>query len=359
MPVRKHDETIQQFAIRTAWEYGHFWNPNNPDGLNVTQADLAKLQPTDPVVVDALISLSKMDAVRYTNACLDAHGRAPQFDGVLGPAMGAVLNSEGRCPVPDYAPPLGTSFLYDDPALQQIAERMQQNLALPATGSGSWPNCHNVGNFHCCTVGLDTRLLPSFLKPVWTQVLTNVRQAYAGVGLLFKFIENGKDVLTGSSFNGVINTALSFVTSSSGWIGLAIVGQNERCNSTIWCRFLATYQGGSTSAAITTQWTTLVKHELGHNCGRGHTSGGVMNPSIVNNLPVEWTSSDPSTTWLKQQFGGVPVPIPGNPIPPLPPTPPGTTIEQRMREQEVLNAVQQATIQWCVNKIKALDNRNF
>lgn len=345
MPKPKSGETISQFAIRTAYEYGHLWN--------VKQKDLHLLKPDDPEVVAAMISMSRMDAMRYTRHVLDKHGRTPDFDGTIGPAMEAMVLEDGRCPVPDIAPPPGVSFLFEDPDIQQIALKMQRD-ALAAVGTGNWPGCHNIGNFHCASFAVNESGLPSFLKPLFIQVLTNVRKAYAGVGLLLKFIKDGADMLTGESFSGNINSDMSFVSSSSGWIGLAIVGQNEQCSSKIWCKFLNSYRGGSTDAAIVQQWTTLIKHELGHNCGRSHTSGGVMNPSIVNGLPTEWDSSDPSTNWLKGQFGGVAVPIPGDgPSPPVPPVPP-TTLEQRMLALEIQNAVQKVTLDWVVSKVKNL-----
>lgn len=351
MPVRKPGESISQFAIRTAWETGHFWSPDNPDGRNIKQSDLKNLKPSDPVVVKALMSFSKFDVSRYTRHVTEVHGRAPNFDGELGPAMEKMIEEpNGRCPVPDYVPPVGTSFTFTDPDLQKVVERMQLNLALPAIGSGNWPGCNSIGNFHCAAIGVNTSGLPAFLKPLFTQVLKNVQIAYAGVGLLFLFIENGKDILTGKSFSGPINSDMSFVNSSDGWIGLAIVGQNESCSSKIWCKFLNTYRGGSTDAAIVQQWTTLIKHELGHNCGRSHTSGGVMNPSIVNGLPTVWGSDDPSTNWLKGQFGGVAVPIPGGGDVPVPPNPP-MTVEERLKAMELKNAIQDAQIKFLIEKV--------
>ena len=346
MLTRGTNETLNQFAIRTAWTYGHFWSPENPDGGNVTQADLAKLTVSDPVVVKALISLSKMDCNRFQSG---------EYDGRVSPAMIDLIHAD-RCPVPDYAPPQGCVFAFDDPDLQQIAEKMQADAAQPATGSGNWPSCHGIGNFHCAIVAVNSSGLPSFLKPLWKQVLTNVQRAYAGVGLLFRFLEGGTDLLTGQPFSGNINTDLSFVSSSQGWIGLAIVGTNEGCGSRIWCKFLSTYRGGQSAADVVTQWTTLVKHELGHNCGRSHTSGGVMNPSIVNGLPTLWTPSDPSTNWLNDQFGGVPVPIPGAPNPPVP-DPPPATLEARLHALEVGQAVQAAKQSWCIEEIRKLKDR--
>jgi hypothetical protein len=65
---------------------------------------------------------------------------------------------------------------------------------------------------------------------------------------------------------------------------------------------------------------TLIKHELGHNSGLGHSRGGVMNPSIINGLPVSW-KNDPSESQLRKWYGGEPVPG-GNPLPPDTPQPP-------------------------------------
>lgn len=359
MSGQRHGETISQFAIRTAWELGHFWNKaDNPDGANLKQEDLVLLRPEDPVVVKAMISLSKMDSTRYTRLTLEKHGRPPDFDGVIGPAILAMVTEGGRCPVPDYAPPAGTMFAFDDPDIQKVAERLQKNATMAATGSGSWSGCHGIGDYHSASIRVDDTLLPSFLKPVFKQVLANVQRAYAGVGLLWRFINrNGVDLLTGAGFAGNINSEMSFVNSSSGWIGLAIVGQNETCGSKIWCKFLNTYRGGSTDAAVIQQWTTLLKHELGHNCGRSHTNGGVMNPSIVNGLSTEWGERDPSTAWLQGQFGGVAVPIPGGgPTPPVPgPVP--TTTEQQIRELQIKNIVQDVTLTWCVDEIKKLKSK--
>ena len=356
--MRRPGETISQFAIRVAWETGHFWSPDNPNGANLKQEDLVLLRPEDPVVVAAMISMSKMDATRYTKYVLDLHGRQPTFDGEIGPAIQAMVSKVGgRCPVPDYAPPQGVVFAFDDPYLQQVVERMQRDAAMPAFGSGNWKGCHGVGEFHSASISVDTSGLPEFLKPVFVEVLKNVQKAYAGVGLLFRFVRAGIDMISGEPFSGSINSDMSFVSSSSGWIGLAIVGQGETCGSKIWCKFLNTYKGGSDTTSIITQWTTLLKHELGHNCGRSHTNGGVMNPSIVNGLPTEWGTDDPSTSWLRQQFGGVAVPIPGaGPTPGPTPIPP-SSIDQQLQKLRIDNIVQQVTLDWCVAKIRALGGK--
>lgn len=210
---------------------------------------------------------------------------AVRIDGTVGPAMQELFDAP-RCQYPDYAP-----------------------ATAAAIGSGSWKSCHGIGDFHAASVRINRTNLPSFLAPVFDEVLLRVQKAYDEIGLRFHF--DGRSP---------VQTEMSFVNSSDGWIGLAIVpGSALSCSSSpIWLRLLATYKGGSTTEAIISQWTSLIKHELGHNCGLSHSSGGVMNPSIVNGLPWSW-KGDPSESLLKSRFGGVP--IPAEPVPPTPPGP--------------------------------------
>lgn len=364
MPERRPNESLEQFAIRCAYEWGHFWSPDVPDGPNVRQQDLALLRATDPVVVQALVSLAKSNAVRYTRASLDTLGRLPHFDGQIGPAMTQlIMDPEGRCPIPDYAPPPGVVFAFDDPALQDVVTTMQARAVLPALGVGNWQGCHQTSGIHCVSVMINPANLPSFVAPVFKRILQRVQAAYAGVGLLIRFIDQQKrDVLTGEEFTSNVNIDMSFVTSSSGWIGLAIVGTNQTCGDRIWCRFLATYRGGQSEESIITQWTTLLKHELGHNCGFSHSAGGVMNPSIVNGLAPEWSGDDPTTPKLRKAFSGTPVPIPGVPGPPdgpgggpVPPTPPAEPDwRKRVDEIHLKNVVQDVQIQWLTDAVRKL-----
>jgi hypothetical protein len=87
MPKQRPGETISQFAIRTAWETGQFWDPADEEGLLIRQRDLPTLSASDPVVVRAMIRMSKIDMTRYTKHVVTTHGRVPDFDGELGPAM--------------------------------------------------------------------------------------------------------------------------------------------------------------------------------------------------------------------------------------------------------------------------------
>lgn len=351
---RKSGETLEQFAIRKAWEYGHFWNPSLPNVQNVKQADLTSLRATDAVVVEAFRSFALSDVSRYAKHVFNIHGRAPVFDGQFGPAVQAMMeDAGGRCPVPDYAPPKGVVFSFDDPDLQHVVEQMQARGVQAALGNGNWQNCHNVNDAHCATVQVDPSGLPSFLSPVFKTVLTRVQKAYADIGLLFRFLDGQKkDILTGEEFNSNINIDMSFSSSSSGWIGLAIVGTGETCGGRIWAKFLNTYKGGTTQESVITQWTSLIKHELCHNCGFSHSSGGVMNPSIVNNLPPEWSDSDPTTPKLKRAFSGVPVAVPGGGPTPIPPVdPPTDSIQAQINALRQENLIQGVQIQYLLNRI--------
>jgi len=181
-------------------------------------------------------------------------------------------------------------------------------------------------------------MIGAHLVPVFIKVLRNVQKSYAEFGQWFVFVENGIDLLTGETHNETPNIDFSFVTRSSGWIGLAIVGKNQGCSSRIWCKYLSSYQGGD----VVNQWTTLIKHEIGHNTGQGHTSGGVMNSSIVRGLPIIVPPSDPSYQYWKTQFGGE---IVGGDIPPPPPPIPPNTLEDRVKQLEAKQTVNDARLE--------------
>jgi hypothetical protein len=356
---RRTDESLQEYAIRRAWQLGHFWNPANPNGMNVKQSDLKNLNIRDQVAIDAFRSLAMSDVGNYARHVFEKHGRPPQFDGQFGPALQAMIEDPaGRCPVPDYAPPKGVVFAFDDPSLQQVVEQMQIRGIQAALGNGNWQSCHSIGNAHCATVMVNPARMPEFLKPLFKTVLTRVQKAYADVGLLFRFLDQSKkDILTGEVFDTNINIDMSWESSSSGWIGLAIVGTGETCGGRIWCKFLNTYKGGSTDEAIISQQTSLLKHELGHNCGFGHANGWVMNPSIVNNLPPEWHPSDPTTLKLKRAFSGVPVPVPGsapNPNPDPIPQPPADRVQEQLDAIRLQNIIQDAQLKWLIGQVNSL-----
>jgi len=348
---------VEQKVIQRAWDTGHFWSQEAlKEGGVLSLSDLKKVKVTDPVVVAALRSLSQSESVVYSSACEHIYGRQPVFDGAVGPAMAAMVQVP-RCYVPDVPPPPNAAVDYSDPDINTVARMMQDDSIRQATGSGNWAHCHGVGDYHSAVVRVKTSGTPSFLKPVFSDVLKRVQKGYAGIGLLFHFIdENKTDLLTGEEWSGAVNIEFSFVSSSSGWIGLAIVGNGQGCTSNIWCRYLSTYRGGSSADSIARQWTSLIAHELGHNCGLDHSRGGVMNSSIVNNLPDPWVDSDPSTRILKSWYGGEPVPM-DKPEPPAPPKPDRIDeLEKRVDQVEAKLLAQLGVNQYLLSRISDLEN---
>lgn len=261
-------------VIKFLHAYGHLEFPFGHQ--QDIPSDLSKLTLQDEVVREALRSHQSFD-YGYVRAVKVHHGRQRQLvpDGDIGPATIEMLQT-ARCGCPDYA------------AAHDADE---------AVGSGSWKGCHGIGNFHAAKIHV-TNSPPDFLAPHWDTVKRRVVQAYEEIGLRWMF----------DAPQGGHQTELTFADRSDGWIGLAIVGQGETCTSQpIWLKLLKTYRGGNSAEQIIIQWTTLTKHELGHNCGLGHSRGGVMNPSIVDGLPISWVG-DQSESLLRRKFGGERVP---------------------------------------------------
>ena len=352
--------------IKSTYETGAFWA--FAEGLNVQADDLKKFDLKHPIVKAALRARSLSQVTDYAPTAVSAKaGGEPDFDGEMGPAMEQMLQAH-RCPIPDHVPPPGVSFTFDDEDLQKVVERMQRDGAAPALGDGNWKGCWDVGPFHSASVRVNSNGLPGFLRSHFIAVLKRVRDAYAQLGLLLHFInkESEHDMLTGDPWEGShYNIEFSFVGRSRGWIGLAVVGQGETCSTNIWCKYLSTYRPQN----ILSEWTTLVKHEIGHNCGMQHFSGrnNVMNPSLITGLPPEWSERDASTPWLKRRFGGEPVPLDG-PGPEPDPEPEPEGLEKRVAQLEtgfgslvqshddlqVRDAIQQAQLDWSVREIEKL-----
>lgn len=284
--------------IRRLHAVGHFRNPLLVNETwDVSAADLPKLKITDKPVQFATASYQDFLSPEFNYLCLKIHGRVGQVDGSVGPATRALLGLS-RCEVPDFKEAYNPD--------QIVGE---------ATGSGNWKGCHGVGDFHCAVCQINDSGMSSHYKAVWADVLRVTQVCDAAKGLLWRFVDrNGKDVLTGDNLSGEhVDTQLSLVSQSSGWIGLAILGRGIQCSrQTIWLRLLSTYGASYAPTQRTWQIAELLVHELTHNKGYDHTRGGIMNPSIatVRNPPT-W-DGDPLDDAHDTAYGGKAAPIPGS-----------------------------------------------
>lgn len=296
-----------QELIAFLWDTGHFWNRAYPDVLNVTQADLPALTLQDRVVQFAVASFQAGDANIYPLVMAN-HKRAPLFDGIAGPAT-LQLAGLPRCPLPDFPPPPGATFHYDDPGLTRAVASMQR----AATGSGSWPaGCHGSAAEHQVKISYDPTNMSSQQRDWLPEVKRRSAAAVADVGV--KLIE----VAPGQGNISVYGKVLP-----GNIIGMAEFNSGA-CGDTVFCQLNPNY------APDLDMFLTLLLHENGHNWNLEHRSGNIMNPSILRVTP-KWIDrpagyQDNSYPTLRRFFGGEPLtPLP----PPPPPQPPPTSLAAR------------------------------
>jgi hypothetical protein len=272
--------------IQEVWNTGNYFSPQALAICKVEEKDLPKLRLSDRVSQAALRSWQEISGIELDKHAYEYHGRAAIIDGIAGPATLETVEAGRDCHVRDYEDP-------DSP------EGVMRALGT----SGNWKECHGLRNFHAANCSI-TNQAPAHVRPHFGEVLRRCRAAYQDIGLQLYFGGPGSPIQDGKS--GFQLTA-SFVGSSSGWIGLAQVATNRGCGTQLWSRYLSSYMRNSSSAeAIIRQWCVLFLHEWGHNCGSGHTRGGIMNPSILS-LGATWRG-DVAESWFRRMYGGVPVP---------------------------------------------------
>jgi hypothetical protein len=275
--------------IFALFDWGHFRNPanrSNGASWNVQREDVEFLEIHHPAVREAIASYQHFMVSTLDLLSFNIHERPSIADGHIGPAT-EILFDVKRCACPDYA-----------------VETEQEFFA--ATGTGSWPaGCYpnEWPNSHAIKIRFDKSGMRPFLSAVFdSQVWPTVQRVYADIGLmLIREDENTKAHLQAS-----------FVKPDDNWIGLAIVPGSTSCSLSIWQRYDRNYQPRN----LVPNWVSLLKHEIGHNLNLNHTSGGVMNPGIIDNLPAQWFGvGDPSEPVLRRFFGGEPVGPPPDPGP--------------------------------------------
>jgi len=234
--------------ILQLYRLGHFWNPDNKDGWNVKESDLVKLNLKDKIVKDALLSYQDIMS-------LATDGTEPED-----------LMKIPRCGHPDY----------------------QNPHQLGAIGSGSWPEpCQKAG----IKIHINKSRMPSVLAAKWPEIQRLTFAAYHKIGA--NLIE------TSNEADAHIRVWWEVLFGST--IGMAQFN-SQSCSGKVWCKLDPGYTG---------LMFELFTHELGHNMNLQHTSGGIMNPSVIEVNPKDWNKSDPSYNTLVRYFGGEPV----NPLP--------------------------------------------
>lgn len=259
--------------IRFLDHYGHLRHPFG-ENRNDLPADLGTLSLRSDAVQDALQSYRSFHATPLEHIAsglwpIDS-SPSPKGYGAFDDATRRLVETS-RCSCPDYA------------SAQPDEE---------AAGSGNWNGCFGIGAFHSAHISF-LNAPPSHVAPLFDTIWQRVVDAYAEIGLLFTKVAPSE----------FANIRVSFTELGGSTIGLAIVGSGQGCTDQIWAKFAPSYK----PANVVSEWTTLLKHELGHNCGLQHSNGGVMNPYIIANLPVSWVG-DVSQALLTQRFGGNRIP---------------------------------------------------
>lgn len=295
--------------LRSLFLTGHFWNLAHPDGLNVDQSNVEKLDLSQRIAQDAVASWQAFDG-NFSEFTRLFHHRSIHADGDVGPATAAMLDVS-RCGIPDFAPPPNASFRYDDPGLQSAVESYQRYAeAGYVGGSGSWPRCDPLRqDCHSVVVAIDTSAASSHQKSIMDAVLRNVELTEAEIGQSVRHVRDG-------SFSRPHHN-VRYENISGSVIGYAYFPTPDTCNQTVQARIDNTFNA---SVFVLSE---LLRHEYkGHSDGLGHTNGGIMNPSIGNPTKLASWKGDPSERTKTRYFGGVA--IPNGPVEPPPPPPPPT-----------------------------------
>jgi len=197
-------------------------------------------------------------------------------------------------------------YTLDIHSLFQIDRCGCPDNAVDNTGSGSWRvGCHpDWPKNHSVVYRVNKSRMPSYLNSTFEESWSLMAKAYSDIGLV---------VIRDDSTNNY-NSLVTFEP-GRGWIGLAIVGRNQTCSTRMWAKFDTRYGSSFSRDRLVNQWAFLLAHELGHNCGLGHTRGGIMNPSLINGTfhPDQWRRNDPAFSAHRRWYGGEPV-LPSAPI---------------------------------------------
>ena len=99
-------EINKEKFLKQLFQMGHFWNPDNPNTLNVKQEDLSSLDLSHSLAKEAISSWQGFDQnFQVIPFILHLKGIIAGEIGDVGPITSTMLNLP-RCPMPDFPPPL-------------------------------------------------------------------------------------------------------------------------------------------------------------------------------------------------------------------------------------------------------------
>jgi hypothetical protein len=231
------------------------------------------VSPVDQLIQYGYLQPGEYGSVEDDSRVMEAIAWYREFLGV-GPLDVASLFAIDRCGCPDIMP--------------------------DNTGSGSWrAGClPEWPRNHAAVYRVDKSRMPGYLRDTFEAAWDLMAKAYADIGLAIVRRD------AGSTYNSLVT-----FEPGRGWIGLAIVGRNHTCGTRMWAKFDTRYGSSFSRERLLNQWAFLIAHELGHNCGLGHTRGGIMNPSLINGTfhPDQWRRSDPAFPQHRRWYGGQPL----------------------------------------------------
>lgn len=305
----------QSRLIQTLHRTGHFWTPNQSDGLNVTPDDLPKLTLKDKVVKHACASWQAMDE-NFNLKAMEVHDRPIIPDGDVGPVTEYMLDLP-RCPVPDWAPPMGVVFpKYSDDHAQQaeyeaVLRSMQASSQARAVGSGSFgvPGCDPLrrdrAKEHSIVVNANIANASSEVLAMFDEIVLLIRKWAAEFGLAVRYTKGPRNP----------THFFEFLFLAGSTIGINYFPQGSTCNQVVYGKIDSGFRSSAVGHA------NLWAHEqIGHGVGLNHTRGGYMNSSLIVINPFTIVG-DPSERRLRDYFGGDRVPLDDEPAPPPPPPP--------------------------------------
>ncbi len=284
---------IKRLLRRTGW-------------LQVAKSQVDNIADDDPRFIQAVKEYTEFHPDLFHRCCRKHNGVMGTHDGIIGPGSEEMFGSD-RCGEPD-RPVFGKPAA----ATAEASARSWKKGCIPG-----WEDVHTF------VVDVDKSNMPAFLgakddpNSIMEQAWELMRLSYWNIGLAV--LRSDID----SRYASHVNSRMTFTNLRGSTIGLAIVGNNPKCGSTIWMK----YDRGYSPSDLVSEWSTLFRHEGGHNVGLSHFRGGTMNSSILRGLddPDQWRN-DPAFGQLEKWFTGVAVIGGPGGGPDDPPPPTGGTI---------------------------------